>query len=78
MVRKLRLLMVAALVAVGVMLIPAAEALARCPTGYYRNARGFCVRAGCPPGTFQHGTRCVRCRAGCYYVGNGLCRCRRR
>jgi len=35
--------------------------------------------AGCPAGYERQGNRCVKysCRPGCWYVGNGMCRCRR-
>ena len=39
---------------------------------------------GCPSGYTRVGRKCVKyvkrykCRPGCHYVGNGMCRCRRR
>jgi hypothetical protein len=32
----------------------------------------------CPAGSIREGNKCYRCRAGCYYIGSGKCRCPRR
>lgn len=76
MTLKFRVMLVSALFAIGLLLIPSLSE-ARCPSGYTRRGNR-CVRYGCPAGFFQDGSKCVRCRPGCYYIGGGKCRCRRR
>jgi hypothetical protein len=65
---RLGLSLLLAAILLGVTLAaPAAEAARGCPSGYTRVGRK-CVKY----------VKRYKCRAGCHYVGNGMCRCRRR